>query len=66
LVKAGYEVEVNGWGMHNTVIVSIKREGKELISLDDPEVQFGYDGPREYLSEEVVELLDKGLPSEGA
>jgi len=66
LTEAGYEVTVNGWGLHNTVIVSIKKETQELIPMDDPSVQFGYDNPREYLPDNIVQLLDKELPSEGA
>ena len=30
LVDAGYEVTVDGWGLHNTVITSIKKEGVDL------------------------------------
>lgn len=58
LSEAGYEVEVEQWGFHNTVIHSIKRRGKELIPHDDPAVQFGYDDPRDYLPVGIVNLLD--------
>lgn len=62
LAEAGYEVTVEGWGMHNTVITSIKKDGKELIPRDDPNVTFGYDDPRDYLPEDIVSLLDRELP----
>lgn len=32
--------------MHNTVIVSIKKNGKELIPYDNPNYTFAYDDPR--------------------
>lgn len=35
LAEAGYEVTVDGWGMHNTVITSLKHDGVELIPHDD-------------------------------
>ena len=62
LAEAGYEVVVQGWGMHNTVITSIKKNGVEFIPHDDPEVTFGYDDPRSYLPVAIVELLDGALP----
>jgi len=66
LSEAGYTVVVNGWGCHNTVIISIKRNGEELIPHDDPSVVFGYDDPRCYLPNEIVTPLDEKLPAEGA
>jgi len=65
LADAGYDVTVEGWGLHNTVITSIKREDKELIPHDDPSVTFGYDDPRSYLPEPIVDLLDCELPETG-
>lgn len=62
LSEAGYVCVVEGWGMHNTVIVSIKKDEVELISQDDPGVSFGYDCPRTYLPDEIVRLLDEKLP----
>ncbi|MEQ1694822.1 MAG: hypothetical protein ABL901_03180 [Hyphomicrobiaceae bacterium] len=56
LTKAGYKAESFMWGMHNTIISSIKRKGKEQI----PEsAVVGYDDPREYLPRRIVKLLDK-------
>jgi hypothetical protein len=60
LEAAGYRCEAHVWGLHNTVIVSIKgRDGEELI----PETAIvGYDEPRDYLPSEIVGLLDRALP----
>jgi hypothetical protein len=62
LADAGYEASVEGWGMHNTVITSIKKNGVEFIPHDDPNVTFGYDDPRTYLPAAIVALLDEALP----
>lgn len=62
LSEAGYECTLDDWGFHNTVIVSIKKDGKELIPQDDNNVTFGYDCPRTYLPEDIVALLDMELP----
>ena len=60
LTQAGYEVDVNQWGLHNTVITSIKKDGMELI----PETAtVGYDNPRGYLPQQIIDLLDKAFPS---
>jgi hypothetical protein len=61
LTQAGYSVAVQDWGLHNTVIASIKADGKELIPHDDPDIQFGYDDPRSYLPGAIIELLDREL-----
>lgn len=61
LTQAGYTTTVEGWGIHNTVITSIKKNGKELIPYDNPAYRFGYDDPRIFFSEELVELLDREL-----
>lgn len=62
LAKAGYAVTVDGWGLHNTVITSIKQNNVELIPHDVPGIVFGYDDPRSYLPKEIVELLDEAMP----
>ena len=59
LRNAGYETVTEGWGFHNTVIVSIRRDGKDCIPND---ISLGYDDPRGYLPAEIVELLDRRLP----
>lgn len=60
LTDAGYEVEIEAWGLHNTIITSIKKAGKEIIPHDT--CILGYDDPREFLPQDIVKLLDKALP----
>lgn len=55
LETAGYAVVSEPWGIHNVVITSIKRKGKELIPAG---VNLGYDDPRHYLPKSIVQLLD--------
>ena len=62
LKEAGYETEQRMWGMHNEIITSIKRDGKELLPVNDPKFRLGYDDPREYLPKDIIELLDEKLP----
>lgn len=62
LTEAGYEVEVNQWRLHNTVISSIKKDGNELIPFED--CTHGYDDPKDYLPEKIIQLLDKEFPEE--
>lgn len=61
LEMAGYDTDTIQWGMHNCVIVSIKKDGKELMPKDDDSFIVGYDDPRSYLPEEIIQLLDKEL-----
>ncbi len=63
LVEAGYDVIVTGWGLHNTVIRSIERDGQELMPQDDGEFCVGYDCPRDYLPTAIIDLLDRELPN---
>lgn len=62
LEAEGYKVEAHQWGLHNTVIRSIKLKGIEQISED---ADTGYADPRQYLPTAIVKLLDKKLPAEG-
>ena len=62
LTEAGYEVMVEDWGSHNTVITSIKKDRAELIP--HAEIEFGYDDPGDYLPGAIVELLNQAFPSE--
>ena len=62
LEEAGYEVQTTDWGLHNHVISSIKKNGVEYIPDENSGFTFGYDNPRVYLKEEIVDLLDKELP----
>jgi hypothetical protein len=53
--EAGYVVVRERWGVHNIVITSIKKIGDELMPGH-------WDDPREFLPDELVELLDKAFP----
>lgn len=61
LRSAGYAVDVGAWGIHNTVINSITKDGVEHIPFD--RVDFGFVDPRAYLPKRLVVLLDKKLPA---
>jgi len=62
LREAGFETASECFGLHNTVIVSIKRDGVEMIPFDDPDVTLGYSNPRDYLPREIIALFDSALP----
>ena len=61
LINAGYEVDILPFGMHNTVITSIKLDCIEQIP--DGTI-IGYDDPRQYLPAFIVTILDEALPPE--
>lgn len=65
LNEAGYFTASEPWGFHNTTIVSIKKDGVEIMPLDDPAIEIGYAEPRDYLPAEVISLLDDKLPGDG-
>ncbi len=67
LRDAGYEVECDGWGMHNYCIQKLTSpEGVELIGKDGvPGHTFGYDDARTYLPAETIALLDAKFPEDG-
>lgn len=62
LNEGGFATRSEGFGLHNTVIVSIIREGVEFIPQDNPNIVIGYDDPRDYLPAEIVDLLDGDFP----
>ena len=62
LTEAGYEVTVEEWGLHNTVITSIKKQGAEQIPHGNPDYRFGYDDPHHFFPKEIIALLDEKLP----
>ena len=65
LSDAGYLVKIEEWGIHNTVITSIKKHDVELIPYDNPAYTFGYDDPRAFFPDHLVSLLDEELPPSG-
>lgn len=58
LRDAGYTVTAEPWGFHNVVILSVKRDGQDLIP---PTAVVGYDSPRNYLPTAIIDLLDEKL-----
>ncbi len=58
LRDCGYEVVAEERGVHNTVISSIKKDGKDLIP-DDGQINTGYDNPRDYLPQKIISFLGK-------
>lgn len=62
LRAAGYDADAAPWGLHNTTIYSIKRDGAEVIP---DKANIGYGNPRKYLPKEIVRLLDQKLPTNG-
>lgn len=60
LTDADYEVEVRAPGACNTVIYSIRKDGKELIPQG---IKIGYVHPRLFLPCCIIELLDRKFPS---
>lgn len=59
LNQAGYETAVTHWSLHNLVITSIKKDGREILPVDNEKYVVGYDEPRDYLPSEIIELLDR-------
>lgn len=62
LERGGYDVVSEVWGLHNNVILSIKKDGVEQIPNS---AEVGYDDPRAYLPADIVELLDRELAEDG-
>ncbi len=65
LTASGYKVTVDRWGVHNTLITSIRQDSVELIPYSDPRYRFGYDDPRLYFPGELIALLDQDFPPSG-
>ena len=63
LEHAGYTVAFCHWGLHNQIITAISKDG---ISQIPEGANVGYDDPRDYLPQEIVDLLDKAFPEEVA
>lgn len=61
LERAGYTVTTWHWGLHNTIITSITRNGAEQIPAA---TSVGYADPRRYLPPAIVRLLDERLPAD--
>ena len=71
LEKEGYEVDYEGWGMHNTTIIKLAKDGKSLLPHYDAEgnyiegnsetkkIHYGYDDPETYLPADLVKKLNE-------
>jgi len=73
VMAAGYEVDIQTWGMHNTMIMDVLRPTKVVkgrktetvpISIIPKDVDVGYADPRKYLPKALVVALDKSFPSD--
>lgn len=60
LCAGGYLVTTQKWGLHNTVITSIRSpQGREQIPDG---TKLAYDPPRGYLPPAILKLLDRAFP----
>ena len=55
----GYLVEVSSGHIHNDLITSIRKDDHEFMPSETSGYTIGYDDPRMYLSNDLVQLLDK-------
>ncbi len=62
LENSGYSVEYSRWSPHNSLIYSITKDGREHMPSGDSIYRIGYDDPKEYLSGEIMSLLDEAFP----
>jgi len=53
--ELGYTVWAESWGCHNTIVTHLSKDGKDLLEG----VNVGYDDPRVYLPDDLVEALDE-------
>ena len=51
----GYTVWSDSWGCHNTIITNLSKGGEDFLK----DVRIGYDDPRMYLPDDLVEALDE-------
>jgi uncharacterized Zn-finger protein len=61
----GYEVNYGRWIAHNTLIFSIKKDGMELMPLDNSRIRIGYDDPKIYLPEDIQAILNNKISRTG-
>lgn len=56
------KVNCDDWGIHNYMIFDIFKEGEGSVwTKESPEI--GYDSPREYLPQYLIEYLDEEFPA---
>jgi len=61
LMGEGYDVDCRTWGMHNYMIMDIKRDGVSIMpdEAEHSTFQVGYSDPREWLPKDLIKKLDK-------
>lgn len=59
LRQSGHAVKYSKWGPHNIIIHSIKKDGIELMPIHNPRFIVGYDDPRDYLPQDIQEILNR-------
>ena len=76
LEELGYDVDYEGWGMHNTTIIKLAKDGKSLLPHYDAEgnyiegnsetekIKYGYDEPETYLPADLVKKLNEHFDDE--
>lgn len=57
--KFGFECETDTWGMHNYMIMDVKKDGQSIQG----EIQVGYADPRTWLPKDIIAALDAEFPS---
>ena len=60
LIKLGWNVEPESWGIHNYMIMDVTGPNGEKPMA---KANIGYDCPRTYLPKELVEQLDEKFPA---
>ena len=76
LEELGYDVDYEGWGMHNITIIKLAKDGKSLLPHYDAEgnyiegnsetekIKYGYDEPETYLPADLVKKLNEHFDDE--
>jgi len=72
LSDEGYEVDYDRWGIHNTVISKLSKNGISLLPdrslhgvpieasyFETKQIMYGYDDPETYLPADLVKKLNK-------
>ena len=51
------------WGLHNILIYALRKGDIEYMPDALSDIVAGYDNPREFLTKEIIELLDNAFPT---
>ena len=63
----GYVTDCDTWGIHNYMIMNVRKRSYDALVHNvnqesvytNPDAQIGYDCPREYLPDDIINHLDK-------